>query len=52
MTSVPRADAGVAYLHFETAKFLKQVANDDALAGSSVQLLNEIGQYTYSAFAS
>lgn len=52
MTSVPRADAGVAYLHFETAKFLKQVANDDALARDSVGLFNGIGRYTYSAFAS
>ncbi|KAJ4309594.1 hypothetical protein N0V94_008858 [Neodidymelliopsis sp. IMI 364377] len=52
MTSVPRADAGIEYLHFETAKFLKQVANDEKLAGNSVGLFNEIGRYTYSAFAS
>lgn len=52
MTSVPRADAGLKYLHFETAKFLKQVANDDRLATDSVSLFNEIGRYTYSAFAS
>ncbi|OAG07382.1 cytochrome P450 [Paraphaeosphaeria sporulosa] len=52
MTSVPRADAGLEYLHFETAKFMKQVANNDKLAGDSVGLFNEIGRYTYSAFAS
>ncbi|KAL1591639.1 hypothetical protein SLS60_011637 [Paraconiothyrium brasiliense] len=52
MTSIPRADAGLEYLHFETAKFLKQVANDNRLAGDSVGLFNEIGRYTYSAFAS
>lgn len=52
MTSVPRADAGIEYLHFETAKFLKQVANDDKLGSDSVRLFNEIGRYTYSAFAS
>lgn len=52
MTSVTRADAGLDYLHFETAKFLKQVAGNDDLAGNSVQLFNEIGRYTYSAFAS
>jgi cytochrome P450 len=52
MTSVPRADAGIEYLHFETAKFLKQVANDQKLAGNSVELFNAIGRYTYSAFAS
>ncbi|KAF9692856.1 hypothetical protein EKO04_009251 [Ascochyta lentis] len=52
MTSVPRANAGLEYLHFETAKFLKQVANDNKLAGDSVGLFNEIGRYTYSAFAS
>ncbi|KAF1927809.1 cytochrome P450 [Didymella exigua CBS 183.55] len=52
MTSVPRADAGIEYLHFETAKFLKQVANDYDLASDSVGLFNEIGRYTYSAFAS
>lgn len=52
MTSVPHADAGLQYLHFETAKFLKQVANDSSLAGDSVRLFNEVGRYTYSAFAS
>ncbi|KAJ4359532.1 uncharacterized protein N0V89_000087 [Didymosphaeria variabile] len=52
MTSVPRADAGLEYLHFETAKFLKQVANDNRLAGDSVGLFNGIGRYTYSAFSS
>lgn len=52
MTSVPRADAGLEYLHFETAKFLEQVAGNDQLAGDSVELFNEIGRYTYSAFAS
>lgn len=52
MTSVSRADAGIAYLHFETAKFLKQVADDDVLARNSVGLFHEIGRYTYSAFAS
>ena len=52
MTSVPRADAGLEYLHFETAKFVKQVANDSKLASNSVGLFNAIGRYTYSAFAS
>ena len=52
MTSVSRADAGVTYLHYETGKFLKQVASDDVLARDSVGLFNEIGRYTYSAFAS
>ncbi|KAH7089851.1 cytochrome P450 [Paraphoma chrysanthemicola] len=52
MTSVARADAGLPYLHYETAKFLKDVASNDKLAKSSVDLFNEIGRYTYSAFAS
>jgi cytochrome P450 len=52
MTSVPRADAGLGYLHFETAKFMKQVANDSKLASNSIGLFNAIGRYTYSAFAS
>lgn len=52
MTSVPRADAGVDDLHYETAKFLKEVVNDRQLASDSVGLFNEIGRYTYSAFAS
>lgn len=52
MTSVSRADAGLPYLHFETAKFLHEVANDAALASDSVGLFNSIGRYTYSAFAS
>ncbi|KAF3047192.1 hypothetical protein E8E12_011599 [Didymella heteroderae] len=52
MTNVPRADAGVPYLHFETAKFLNQVVNDNTLANNSVELFNQIGRYTYSVFAS
>ncbi|OAL52704.1 cytochrome P450 [Pyrenochaeta sp. DS3sAY3a] len=52
MTSVSRADAGLPYLHYETAKFLKDVAGSEQLAFSSVGLFNEIGRYTYSAFAS
>lgn len=52
MTSIPRSDAGIPYLHFETAKFLHEVANDPALASSSVGLFNSIGRYTYSTFAS
>ncbi|KAJ4983179.1 hypothetical protein SVAN01_11322 [Stagonosporopsis vannaccii] len=52
MTSIPRADAGLKYLHYETAKFLQQVANSSKLACDSVGLFNEIGRYTYSAFAS
>ncbi|KAF2033419.1 cytochrome P450 [Setomelanomma holmii] len=52
MTSVPRSDAGLPYLHYETAKFLNDVASSDKLATSSVHLFNEIGRYTYSAFAS
>lgn len=52
MTSVPRADAGLPYLHYETAKFLQEVANDSLLASSSVDLFNSIGRYTYSTFAS
>ncbi|KAF2854958.1 cytochrome P450 [Plenodomus tracheiphilus IPT5] len=52
MTSVARADAGIPYLHYETAKFVHEVANDPALASSSVGLFNSIGRYTYSTFAS
>tara|TARA_R110002003_G_scaffold1048_15_gene22277 strand:+ start:18553 stop:20196 length:1644 start_codon:yes stop_codon:yes gene_type:complete len=52
MTSVPRADAGLPYLHYETAKFLKDVASNERLATSSVNLFNEVGRYTYSVFAS
>ncbi|KAH6613088.1 cytochrome P450 [Boeremia exigua] len=52
LTSVPRADAGIKYLHYETAKFLHQVANDSQLANNSVDLFNEIGRYTYSSFSS
>ncbi|KAH7392848.1 cytochrome P450 [Pyrenochaeta sp. MPI-SDFR-AT-0127] len=51
MTSVSRADAGLPYLHYETAKFLHQVVNDASLANSSVSLFNAIGRYTYSTFA-
>lgn len=52
MTSITRADAGLPYLHFKTAKFLHEVANDPALAASSGRLFHSVGRYTYSAFAS
>lgn len=51
MTSVSRANAGLPFLHYETAKFLYQAANDPSLASSSVGLFQWIGRYTYSTFA-
>jgi len=51
LTSIPRADAGLPFLHYETARFLKEVA-DDPTAGTEGQVLwPSIGRYTYSTFA-
>lgn len=52
LTSVPRADAGLPFLHYETVKFMHEVANNPALGCSSKNLFAAIGRYTYSTFAS
>ncbi|KAK5081205.1 hypothetical protein LTR05_007999 [Lithohypha guttulata] len=53
LTSVPRADAGLPFLHFESAKFLHRVASEaDITAMSGWKLYRSILRYTYSMFAS
>ncbi|KAJ9655954.1 hypothetical protein H2198_005302 [Neophaeococcomyces mojaviensis] len=53
LTSLPRADAGLPYLHFESAKFLYQMASEaDTSAVSGWKLYRRILRYTYSTFTS
>ncbi|KAH8742573.1 cytochrome P450, partial [Diaporthe sp. PMI_573] len=51
MTSVPMANAGVPFLHFETAKFLHEVAHDPHAGTNYQDLWTQVGRYTYSNFA-
>jgi cytochrome P450 len=52
MTSVPQADAGLPFLHYETAKFMHEVSNNPSVGDSSENLWTAIGRYTYSTFSS
>lgn len=53
LTSVPRADAGLPFLHFESAKFLRDMAGEANVASiSGWMLYRRILRYTYSTFAS
>jgi hypothetical protein len=38
------------YLHYETAKFLNEVANDPDAGTAKQELWLRLGRYTYSAF--
>ncbi|KAL4733871.1 cytochrome P450 [Aspergillus similis] len=51
LTSVPRADAGLPFLHYETARFLHDIANTPDASLDGTWILRSIGRYTYSAFA-
>ena len=51
LTSVAMADKGLPYLHYETARFLSQVANDAKAGSDGKELFDAIGRYTYSTFA-
>ena len=48
--SVPRADAGLPPLHYESLKFMYEVAQDSAVQTDSKALWNGVMRYTYSAF--
>jgi len=50
--SVPRADAGVPFLEYESLKFLHEVAIDPKAQQSNHELWQEVMRYTYSAFTS
>jgi len=50
--SVPRADAGVPFLEYESLKFLHEVAIDPMAQQSNHKLWQGVMRYTYSAFAS
>ena len=51
LTSVPRADAGLPFLHFESVKFLHQMVQEESLADiSGWKLYRQILRYTYSTF--
>ncbi|KAB8269240.1 cytochrome P450 [Aspergillus minisclerotigenes] len=51
LASVPRADAGLPFLHFETARFLHDITNNPHAGQDGTQILRLIARYTYSAFA-
>lgn len=52
LTSIPQADAGLPFLHFETLKFINEIASDPAKGAKSQAIFQSIGRYTYSTFAS
>ncbi|KAJ9654515.1 hypothetical protein H2198_006458 [Neophaeococcomyces mojaviensis] len=52
LTSIPRADAGLPFLHFESAKFLYQMAHESDSEISGWKLYRRILRYTYSTFTS
>lgn len=53
LASVPRADAGLPYLYFESAKFLYQMSHEvDSTQISGWKLYRRLLRYTYSTFAS
>ncbi|KAE8414345.1 cytochrome P450 [Aspergillus pseudocaelatus] len=51
LTSIPRADAGLPILHYETARFLHDITNEPEVGQDSGRILNLLARYTYSAFA-
>ncbi|OGE47464.1 hypothetical protein PENARI_c043G11509 [Penicillium arizonense] len=51
LTSVPRADAGLPFLHYETARFLYDITNSPETDLDGTRILRSIARYTYSAFA-
>ncbi|RAO74354.1 uncharacterized protein BHQ10_010366 [Talaromyces amestolkiae] len=51
MTGVPRADAGLPILNYETAKFLHAITNSPEVGQNGTRILRSIARYTYSAFA-
>ncbi|KAM0469795.1 hypothetical protein ACHAP7_009826 [Fusarium lateritium] len=52
LTSVPLADAGLPFLHFESLKFLMDIASNPEKGSDSRAVHSSIGRYTYSTFAS
>ena len=53
LTSVPRADAGLPFLHFESVKMLYQMASErDPGELSGGKVFRRLLRYTYSTFAS
>lgn len=48
LLSVPRADAGLKYTYFETAKFLHALVTQPELCNSSQAIWKGIKRYTYS----
>ncbi|KAF4341198.1 cytochrome P450 monooxygenase [Fusarium beomiforme] len=52
LTSLTLADAGLPFLHFETLRFLNDIAGNPSKGADSHALFSSIGRYTYSNFAS
>lgn len=49
--SIPRADAALPFLNYESLKFMHEVVNDSKLQKSGKSLWNSMMRYTYSNFA-
>jgi hypothetical protein len=52
LTNLNLADAGFPFLHFETLKFLNDIAQNPSKGANPQSLFSSIGRYTYSTFAS
>ncbi|KAF5574644.1 oxidoreductase [Fusarium pseudoanthophilum] len=52
LTNLNLADAGLPFLHFETLKFLNDIAQDPNKGADPQPLWSSIGRYTYSTFSS
>ncbi|KAF5529753.1 cytochrome P450 [Fusarium mexicanum] len=52
LTNLNLADAGLPFLHFETLKFLNDIAQDPNKGADPQSLWSSIGRYTYSTFSS
>lgn len=52
LAGVPSADAGLPFLHFETLKFLNEIASDPGRGADLYAIYKSIGRYTYSTFSS
>ncbi|KAF5715048.1 cytochrome P450 monooxygenase [Fusarium mundagurra] len=52
LTNLNLADAGLPFLHFETSKFLNDIAQNPNKGNDPQLLWSSIGRYTYSTFSS
>ncbi|RGP60202.1 hypothetical protein FSPOR_10791 [Fusarium sporotrichioides] len=52
LTSLTNADTGLPFLHFESLKFLNDIAQHPSKGANPQAVYSSIGRYTYSTFAS